>query len=403
MTRPHRSPPSALPAPLALLLACTPMAKSVGDDLDGGSPSESGEESSGEEGSGDAGSGDGAVGSDFDPAVPEWTQVLPTDLVFVKIAATPDGGVAAIRHRRAMLEHRVLEYAADGSLDWESDLYESQLDDVVFEANDLVARHDGTIVIGGATLIEGRAGAVATIWELPGDGGVGITIFNESPRDRMDDASVTELAAFGNGIVYLVREWNDREAPFIELRFNDGFGSEEGWNDVPGPFHDVALLASGDIATLELNSKDVGTDVLRTFTPHGELASEQVVPIGAFASDQPLVRLEYLDDGSTRLVADASGLDVTLPGVPSAVSHGPGVAIVAPTEDGAGIAVIQLDALGNELRAAAVPAPGGGTVTPLDVAIAPDGSVYVAGTEQEPTRTDGPGPVHGFILKLPPP
>lgn len=50
-----------------------------------------------------------------------------------------------------------------------------------------------------------------------------------------------------------------------------------------------------------------------------------------------------------------------------------------------------------------VPAVNTGAVTPLDVAIAPDGSVYIAGYEQQPSRSDGSRPRNGFILELPPP
>lgn len=396
MTRPHRSHLlTALHAPLALLLACTPLAKSVGDDLDGGvSPSESGDESSDE----------GTTGAGLDPSVPEWTEVFPSDVLITKIVTTPDGGVAAIRHRQMTRELRVIRHAADGSFAWESDLYDSQLSYQIIEVNDLVSLPNGGIVVGGATLDEGHDGTHATLWALPANGGLGIGISTAPPREGRTNASVVELAVFGDRIPYLTHHWSELEAPIVDLRFMDeGLGAPEGWNDVPGPFHDVAMLASGDIATLEPNPAQVGTDRLRTFTELGDLSSEQVVPSGAFATDVPLVRLEYLDDGSTRLVSDASDLDVILPGIPSAVAHGPGVAVVSPTAAGDGIALVQLDALGAELRAVDVPAPDGGTVTPLDVAISPDGSVYIAGHEQEPTRDDGAGPVHGFIVKLPPP
>lgn len=86
---------------------------------------------------------------------------------------------------------------------------------------------------------------------------------------------------------------------------------------------------------------------------------------------------------------------------PPSVTHGHGVAAVTSNELYE-LVLVQLDAEGNELRSIVRPPLARDIVSPLDVVITPDGSVYVCGRELDHTEMGAPDD-YGFILKLPPP
>jgi hypothetical protein len=62
--------------------------------------------------------------------------------------------------------------------------------------------------------------------------------------------------------------------------------------------------------------------------------------------------------------------------------------------------LLQLDANGVELRTLTRSPLARDLVQPFDIAIAPDGSVYISGIEKD--QSDGPTDDYGFLLKLPP-
>lgn len=191
-------------------------------------------------------------------------------------------------------------------------------------------------------------------------------------------------------------------------------GGELGWTDLElspqwstsafdGFVGDIALLPSGEIVTIEQHSWGDGTDRMRTFAADGTPVSDEVVVAGRFADDQPLVKIEDLDDFSSRLIGlgGTSALDVVFSSYPPQVTHGNGVAAVT-SNDLYELVLVQLDADGKELRRLARPPLAQDIVSPLDVVIAPDGAVYVCGHELDHTEMGAPDD-YGFILKLPPP
>lgn len=352
---------------LSLLLGCDPPPKSIGDDILG-TP---------------------------DPHAPEWSHVLPAETFVFGIAATPDGGVAAIEHRYEPYEQRVVRYGADGGVLWQADVGS-------FWLNSIAVLPEGHVVVGGGTSGANEGSVHATLWRLSPAGTVDATYVHPSV-DPEGAHAIEHLAVSGTGVAYVV---SGGEVGRVDLDLVPQWS----WTGFAGSVESLGVLPSGEVVTLEQHSWQEGTALLRTFTPAGLLANEEVVPRGRFAADEPLLRTEELDDGSLRLsaVGGTSTIDLTLAGDPPAaarrVAHGHGmVAVVGPEDAGTVMTVLQLDENGAELRALSRPPLAKDTVVPLDVAIAPDGSIYVSGHENVLVSETDPPIGHGFLLKLPPP
>jgi hypothetical protein len=384
MDNPHRfhSAVPLAPLVLSLLLGCIPQAKDVGDDvLDTGDPT------------------DTDTGEALDPTALEWSYVLPAETAIPRITGMADGGVAAIELRYEPYGQWVTRYAPDGAVLWQVDLGSQWL-------HSIATLPDGRLVLGG-TVEQG--GLRATLWRLSSAGVVEAMHVHPLPGDSASNASVSDIAVSSTGLAYLVNNSGiDVGTPAGELWWDDfELAPQWSWTGFPGHVAAVAVMPAGEIHTLEQHSSEDGTDLMRAFTAAGAPAGEQVVPRSRFADDQPLVRIEDMDDGGVRLLGEGgtSTLDMLLPTHPllthpRIVTHGHGVAIV-DVIDHDELTLLQLDADGLEIRSLVRPALAMNTVSPSDVVIAPDGSVYVSGYELD--RTD-PSPImHGFILKLPPP
>jgi hypothetical protein len=382
MTRPHRSP-LALHAPLALLLACTPLPKSIGDDeLDtdptGADPTEGGT-------SDELGTGDWL-----------WSHASPAGTFIVGIAGMPDDGVAVVEHRQEIQDQRVIRYAPDGSELWRVDLGS-------WSINAIDVLDDGRLLLGGSTRNdEGRLSAA--VWRLSPAGVVEAMHQHATADDH--HTRVMDLTTHGTTAAYLVSNFGiEPGMPATELFVVDlGLAPQWSWNGFSGDAADVAVVPSGEVLTLEPYSLANGTDLRRTFDVAGTPTTEEEVPGGRFADDEPLVMLEAGPDGVDRLVGLAGTVfDVLLAGDaelgPRVATHRHGVAAVGASHGM--LALVQHDSAGNALRDLLVQRVLGGEATALDIAIASDGAVYIGGYELFDGEPDMP--LYGFILKLPPP
>lgn len=373
-------PPASLL--LSLLLACTPFPKNVGDD--------------------ELGADDDGSGESLDPDEPLWSHVLPAETVLARIVGMPDGSVAAIELRYEPYEQRVTRYAADGTVLWQTDVGSHWL-------RSIAALPDGRLLVGGTTP---QGGLRATLWRLSSTGVIEATHVHPLPGDAESNASVAEIAVGSGGIAYLVDNSGvEPGTPGVELWWSDiDLVPQWSWASFDGYTADVVVMGSGEIRTIEQLSYEQGTDLIRAFAPDGTPTWDALAPLSTrFADDEPLVLFENAD-GFTWLhgVDGTSPLDVMIPQPISdggfTVTHGHGVAAVRTTDLGMQLELFQFDEAGALVRQLTRPTLEKDRTAPLDIAIAPDGAVYIAGYEDADSGVeDVPGTNHGFILKLPPP
>lgn len=368
-------------AALSLLLACTPLPKSIGDDElddDGGEPTtaDAGEESSG-----------------LDPSVPLWSYVLPADTMVVGLTGMPDGGVAVIEHRLEIREQHITRYDPAGAVLWRVEMDS-------WGIYEIAALADGRLFLGGTVRVDGDLHAAT--WRMSASGDVEAThVHGSSEAGGID--SVTSLAVSEAGVAYHTDQTSLEPGEAANTLWWADLELEPQWstNDFEGSVESVGILPSGEVVTLEESPLGDGTSIVRTFTAAGAPVGDEVVPHSRFADDVPLLRIESAADGGGRIVGfgGTSSLDVLIPADPPASNrpstHGNGAAAVATADDQ--LALFQVDGSGAVLRDVLLPPLSGESVSPLDVSIASDGSVYVCGYETEANIE------HGFILKLPPP
>lgn len=364
---------------LSLLLACTPLPKNVGDDeLDTDS----------------AGDTDDAL----DPADSMWSHLHSPGSIVYQISGTPDGGVAAIERRDDTDEQWVTRYASDGSVLWQVDVGALRL-------RSIATLPDGRFVVTGSM---DDGGLRATVWRLSSTGAVEVTRVHPLPGDQDSSASARSLAVSSTGVAYIVANADiDAQTPHTELwRVDLDLDPQWSWSGFEGYPTDLALLPSGEVRTLEQISVN-DPKLLRTFdadgTPGGQL---QLPDRSGFASDEPLVVHEHsleLAQLWIHAIEGVSSLDVVIPIQVSVgghvVTHGHGLAVAGSS--GSELLLHQYDEDGTLLRELAHPPQALDLVTPLDVVIAPDGSLYVSGVEQSPTNNGSSA--QGFLIKLPPP
>ncbi len=389
MTTDHRSLCVAQTIPLLLsgLLACTPLPTKLGDDLTGGDS--------------DTAAGTGAEsdsGEGLDPDGSEWSFMLPAETWVVSIATMADGGVTAIEHRQEQYEQRVTRYAADGTELWQVDIGSHSI-------GRLATLPDGALVVGGSV---DDGGLRAAVWRLSSAGAVEATHVHPLPGDAQSNAHVQALAVSSDGMAYLVNNYGIEEGtPGSELWWVDlELEPQWSWTGFDGRADQVAVMPAGEIRSMEEGSMP-GTRLLRGFTPEGVPAWNEVLPRPTrFANDDPLVYSEYSEELQATRVHGVEGtlaLDFVIPSPPSAggiiVTHRNGLATVGTVDFGHQLSVTQFDAAGVQLRELVRPPLALDLVAPQDLAIAPDGAIYISGFE----LTEPPGEPHGFLLKLPPP
>jgi len=402
---PHRSRASYTALALSLLLACT---RSIGDDIadsgggsaeDGSAEGDSTDGVSAEGASAEGASADEASGGAGDPDAPLWSHTFELDSMVSNVTSMPDGGVALIEIHWDTYEYWLSRRAADGSELWRVELEGAWLDSVT-------ALPDDRLLVGGVrhAIEDSRA----IVWRLSTTGEVEVT--REHVLSGLGaDPTLDGLALGDGGVAYLVNnsspELDDATLVWADLEL----APQWSWNGFPGYVADVAVMPTGEILTLEGLSFEDGTDLLRTFTADGTPTDEQVVPWGSFAADQPLVQIDSSEDDSIRIhgVADTAALDIVLPQDPLVivpwVTHNHGhVGVAGVADAGRQLTLLQLDASGVELRAVTRPPLHRDYVQPTDVAIAPDGSIYISGFEKA-GELPGLAPEYGFLLKLPPP
>jgi hypothetical protein len=395
---PHRSHPSASRAALALMLLAG-CSRSIGDDSVGG------EGGSGEGGSFDGESpngvsADGGSGADG-PDAPLWTHVLESNTMVYRITAMPDGGVASIEIEFDTWEYWAARRAPDGSLLWRIELQDAWLDSIA-------RLPDGRLFVGG--VLHDAEGEHALVWRLSESGAIEAS-HTYALSGLGVDPTVIDIEVAGDGVAYVVDNGAPGRGDATLWWANLDLEPQWSWTGYPSYVRDLAVLPTGEVLTLEPLSFEEGTDIMRSFTADGAPAGEQVVPRSTFAADEPLVQVELAEDDRVRLhgLGDTAALDVVLMEGPLAgppwVTYDQGnVAVARPISSEHRLSLLQLDADGNELRTLVRSPLVMELVWVSDVAIAPDGSVYLSGTERHETDETGFPPLeHGFLLKLPPP
>lgn len=372
-----RSIPRRAPLALVLLLACDPSAKSVGDELLTASAS----------------------------SEPEWSYLGGDDTYALRITAMPDGGVAAIEHRQESFEQRITRYAPDGSELWQVDVGSSRL-------HAIAALPDGRLIVGGSV---DQGSGVAAMWRLSAAGAIEATRLHPILGPIEDTfGEVDDLAVSSTGIAYLVSYSgsNDVGAPASELWWVDlDLDPQWSWTGFEATAKKVTIMPSGEIRTIEPHLVQDEHERLRGFGADGTPTWDDVVPAGTrFAEGDPLLHVEPSgDDLRIHAVGNTGTFDVLLTSNPmlagAVVTHGHGVAAVSSFAQGSELWVRQFDDDGTLVRELTRPPLAYQAVAPFDVAIAPDGSLYVSGMEvpQGEVEDEPQGPVHAFILKLPPP
>ena len=365
-------------ASLTLCVGCLPEPKSVGDD-----PAEDDADHPDAGETGDDGGPADTAGPDAD----EWSHLFPAQTYIFEITSMFDGGIAAIEHRHETYEYRIIRYEPSGSIAWQVDFGSSRV-------RWLHALDDGGLIVAGAR------GSTAALWRLSPTGTIEAEYSHPKegvPGERHSE--IAHLAATSTGMAFIVRSFLSQEDGVRwELWWADSdFSPQWSWMDFEGFPYDLAVMPGGEIRVIEgPTSHEV---FMRGFDADGTPAWVEDVPAHTgFADEDPLVLLEPIDEGWwMHGEAGTAAIDVVLPGGPWTATHKHGVATVGVT-DGGSLSVLQYEDDGALVRDVALSPLELEFVTFADVAVAPDGALWISGHEQ-----DGPPESsRGFIRKLPP-
>lgn len=392
-----------------LSLGCLPLPESLGEGLvtddgpgsDGSSTTSTPDPSSTGEAS--EGTSDGA---NHEPD-PEWELELETDTACQAVEPMPDGGVVAIVEILDGSGVRMLRrYAPDGTLLWEQPAGAAY-----FSISTLP---DGRIVAGGSTGDPNRA----AVWMLSPEGEV--QAFYEPPAPGSSEVKtwVDMVDATPSHVAFVVVRFQPKEMfdYAFELAFAD-LDLEPSWwrTDFVGELGVSTILytqlaASGSVRTLEVQ----GSRRLRTFTPTGDLESEEPLPFEpgenypALSQGDPGILIEDVLATGYRLrgleerpgfevILDSEELGMDPPGLGllQAYHHDGGLLVANTADTRHSIWVSQLDAEGTPIYARTLESMVGEYLFLFAVAPGHDGSVYLCGSQSSESGLQH----NGFLLR----